>query len=72
MGYIPSWTLGDGARVTKPGGLLFLLMGDVNMQWHPEEVIRIGLDNSYYCTKSGIKSHPYLKKAKFHCREFGS
>jgi hypothetical protein len=40
----PSWTkiLAEGARVTKPGGLLFLLLGDANMQWHPEELIRIG------------------------------
>ena len=41
---LPSWSklLTEGARVTKPGGLLFLLLGDVNLQWHPEGTTRIG------------------------------
>lgn len=41
---MPSITklLTEGARVTKPGGLLFLLLGAKNMQWHPNTVTRIG------------------------------
>ncbi len=41
---MPSLTklLSEGARVTKPGGLLFLLLGDKNLQWHPKSTIRIG------------------------------
>jgi hypothetical protein len=40
----PSWRklLAEGARITKPGGLLFLLLGDLNVQWHPKNVTRIG------------------------------
>lgn len=41
----PSFTklLTEGARVVKPGGLLFLLLGVKNMQWTPKNIIRIGL-----------------------------
>ena len=41
---MPSITklLHEGARVTKPGGLLFLLLGPKNMQWCPKSLIRIG------------------------------
>jgi hypothetical protein len=41
---MPSVTklLAEGARVTRPGGLLFLLLGNKNMQWHPKSTIRIG------------------------------
>ena len=32
-----------GARVVKPGSLLFLLLGPVNYQRHPPELKRIGI-----------------------------
>ncbi|MGC2307538.1 MAG: hypothetical protein WA461_03985 [Nitrososphaeraceae archaeon] len=35
--------LTEGARVTKPGGLLFLLLGVRNMQWCPQFLTRIGI-----------------------------
>jgi hypothetical protein len=40
---LPSWSklLTEGARVTKPGGLLFFLLGDVNLQWRPKGMTRI-------------------------------
>jgi hypothetical protein len=31
-----------GARVIKPGGLMFLLLGPQNFQWHPPSIKRIG------------------------------
>ncbi|MPZ07286.1 MAG: hypothetical protein GEU26_12870 [Nitrososphaeraceae archaeon] len=33
--------LTEGARITKAGGLLFLLLGAKNMQWYPSSLIRI-------------------------------
>ena len=44
---LPEWNklLVEGARVTKPGGLMFLLLGGErmdNMQWHPKGTIKIG------------------------------
>ena len=41
---LPKWNdlLKEGARVTKPGGLMFLLLGDKNLQWHPKGTTRIG------------------------------
>ena len=38
----PIRLLKAGARVCKPGSLLFLLLGPVNHQHHPEELKRIG------------------------------
>jgi hypothetical protein len=39
-----AWTklLTVGAEVVKPGGLMFLLLGNMHMQWHPREVTQIG------------------------------
>jgi hypothetical protein len=65
----PSWSklLAEGARVTKPGGLLFLLLGDVNMQWHPEELIRIGwITLSVVPNQESRAIHCYLKKPDSH------
>ncbi|MGC2308624.1 MAG: hypothetical protein WA461_09480 [Nitrososphaeraceae archaeon] len=62
----PSWTklLAEGARVTKPRGLLFLLMGSVNMQWHPKELIRIGWIAITIIPNQEVRAlHIYLKKA---------
>jgi hypothetical protein len=62
---LPSWSklLAEGARVTKPGGLLFLLLGDMNMQWHPEELIRIGwITLTIVPNQESRAIHIYLKK----------
>jgi hypothetical protein len=54
--------LTEGARVTKPGGLLFLLLGDVILQWHPEKTTRIGcLDLSIIPNQEPRHIHIYLK-----------
>ncbi len=61
---LPSWTklLTEGARVTKPGGLLFLLLGDVNLQWHPQGTTRIGwLVLSIIPNQEARAIHVYLK-----------
>jgi hypothetical protein len=61
----PSWSklLTEGARVTKPGGLLFLLLGNVNMQWHPEELIKIGwITLTIVPNQESRAIHIYLKK----------
>jgi ribosomal protein L31 len=56
--------LTEGARVTKPGGLLFLLLGDVNMQWHPEGTTRIGwIVLSIIPNQEARAIHIYLKNA---------
>lgn len=56
--------LAEGTRVTKSGGLLFLLLGDVNMQWHHEELIRIGwIALSIVPIQESRAIHIYLKKA---------
>jgi len=34
-----------GARVCKPGSLMFLLLGPQNYQWHPVGIKRIGYIN---------------------------
>ncbi len=63
---LPSWSklLTEGARVTKPGGLLFLLLGDVNFQWHPEGTTRIGwLVLSIIPNQEARAIHIYLKNA---------
>jgi hypothetical protein len=44
---LPSWSklLTEGAKVTQPRGLLFLLLGGEkldNLQWHPKGTTRIG------------------------------
>ena len=46
---LPSFSrlLTEGARVVKPGGLLFFLIGNKNMQWCPPSLTRIGL---LFCT----------------------
>jgi len=65
----PSWSklLAEGTRVTKPGGLLFLLLGDVNMQWHPEGLIRIGwITLSIVPNQESRTIHIYLKRGD-HC-----
>ena len=64
---LPSWCklLTEGTRVTKPGGLMFLLLGGEkmdNMQWHPKGTTRVG-----WCILSIIPNqearaiHIYLK-----------
>ena len=61
---LPSWSklLAEGARVTKPGGLLFLLLGDVNLQWHPKGTTRIGwLILSIIPNQEARAIHIYLK-----------
>lgn len=61
---LPSWTklLTEGARVTKPGGLLFLLLGEVNLQWHPQGTTRIGwLVLSIIPNQEARAIHVYLK-----------
>jgi hypothetical protein len=63
---LPSWSklLTEGARVTKPGGLLFLLLGDVNLQWRPKEITRIGwLVLSIIPNQEARAIHIYLKNA---------
>lgn len=63
---LPSWSklLAEGARVTKPGGLLFLLLGDVNMQWHPEGLTRIGwICLTIVPNQESRTIHIYLKRA---------
>lgn len=62
---LPSWTglLTEGARVVMPGGLLFLLLGEVNMQWHPTEVIQIGRITLSIIPNQELRVlHCYLKK----------
>ena len=46
---LPSFSrlLTEGARVVKPGGLLFFLIGNKNIQWCPPSLTRIGL---LFCT----------------------
>jgi hypothetical protein len=39
----PIKLLKAGARVVKPGSLMFLLLGQKNYQWCPPEIIRVGL-----------------------------
>lgn len=39
----PIKLLKAGARVIKPGSLMFLLLGPTNYQWHPKGVKRIGI-----------------------------
>ena len=62
---MPSVTklLTEGARVTKSGGLLFLLLGAKNMQWHPKSVTRIGWLAITVVPNQEIRAiHCYLKK----------
>lgn len=62
---LPSWTLllSNGARVVKPRGLLFLLLGNVHMQWHPKEVTQIGrLTLSIIPNQESRVLHCYIKK----------
>lgn len=46
---LPSFSklLTAGAKVVQPEGLLFFLLGNVNMQWRPPSLTRIGL---LFCT----------------------
>jgi hypothetical protein len=62
---LPSFSklLTEGARVVKPGGLLFLLLGNTNYQWHPPCLTRIGLifitivpNNEVRCLNVYLKS----------------
>jgi hypothetical protein len=62
---MPSITklLSEGARVTESGGLLFLLLGAKNMQWHPESVTRIGWLGITVVPNQEIRAlHCYVKK----------
>lgn len=53
----------EGARVTKPGGLLFLLLGAKNMQWCPDSLIRIGWLGITIVPNQEIRAlHCYIKK----------
>jgi hypothetical protein len=53
----------EGARVTKSGGLLFLLLGAKNMQWHPKSIIRIGWLGIIIVPNQEIRAlHCYVKK----------
>lgn len=64
--HLPSWSklLTEGAKVTKPGGLMFLLLGDVNLQWHPEGTTRIGwFVLSIIPNQEARAIHIYLKNA---------
>ena len=56
---MPSVTklLTEGARVTKPGGLLFLLLGNKNMQWCPKSLIRIGWFSITIVPNQEIRTH---------------
>lgn len=61
---MPSVTklLAEGARVTRPGGLLFLLLGTKNMQWHPKSTIRIGWLSITIVPNQEVRTiHCYLK-----------
>jgi hypothetical protein len=52
----------EGARVTKPGGLLFLLLGAKNMQWCPASLIRIGWIGITIVPNQEIRAlHCYIK-----------
>lgn len=54
--------LTEGARVTKPGGLLFLLLGAKNMQWCPKSLVRIGWFGITIVPNQEIRGlHCYLK-----------
>ena len=62
---MPSVTklLAEGARVTRPGGLLFLLLGTKNMQWHPKSTIRIGWLGITIVPNQEVRTiHCYLKR----------
>ena len=62
---MPSVTklLTEGARVTKSGGLLFLLLGAKNMQWHPKSVTRIGWLGITVVPNQEIRAlHCYIRK----------
>lgn len=62
---MPSTTrlLDEGARVTKPGGLLFLLLGNKNLQWHPKSTIRIGWFSLTILPNQEVRTlHCYLKR----------
>lgn len=53
----------EGARVTKPGGLLFLLLGAKNMQWCPDSLIRIGWLGITIVPNQEIRAlHCYIKR----------
>jgi hypothetical protein len=54
--------LTEGARVTKPGGLLFCLLGNVNLQWSPKSTIRIGRISMTIVPNQEVRAlHCYLK-----------
>lgn len=62
---MPSVTrlLTEGAWVTKSGGLLFLLLGAKNMQWHPMSTTRIGWLGITVVPNQEIRAmHCYIKK----------
>lgn len=62
---MPSVTklLTEGARVTRPGGLLFLLLGNKIMQWHPKSIIRIGCLRITIVPNQEVRAiHCYLKR----------
>ena len=53
----------EGARVTRPYGLLFLLLGNKNMQWCPDSLIRIGWVGITIVPNQEIRAlHCYVKK----------
>ena len=54
----------EGVRVTKPGGLLFLLLGAKNMQWCPDSLIRIGWIGITIVPNQGIRSPTLLHQIK--------
>jgi hypothetical protein len=54
--------LAEGARVTRPGGLMFLLLGDVNRQACPKSTIRIGRISMTIVPNQEVRAlHCYLK-----------
>jgi hypothetical protein len=52
---VPSKLLKAGARVCKPGSLMFLLLGPQNYQIHPKGVKRIGYIDISVVPNNGIR-----------------
>jgi hypothetical protein len=54
--------LAEGTRVTKPGGLMFLLLGNINRQSCPESTVRIGRISMSIVPNQEVRAlHCYLK-----------